>query len=550
VRGLARYTGGARTALVAGFILAVTFAAHFPSLRNGFTNYDDPYYVLDNPVIRSLSWSSVRHIFSSHILMYHPLSMLSLAVDYRLFGLDPAGYHAVNLALHLANTLLVFWVLRLLCGGVTAAAVGALLFGVHPLHVESVAWVSERKDVLSACFFLGALGAYLRHIGGTRRRAWYLLSLGLLAASLLSKPMGVTFPLVMFLCDYLRGRAVDRRSCVEKIPFFALALIFSLIALFPADFFEHVETTWKFTADVIFVAPYSLIFYLAKAVVPLGLSAVYPYPAKTAGLLPWRFLLAPLPAALVCLAVARNARGSRVVPFGFLFIVVTLLPVLAKQIGPHFAADRYFYLPSLGLCYLAGVGFSRLLGRPATTAPTRAAALAALVLVTAAFSVLTWRRTHVWFDNSTLWDSVIAAYPEPSFAYLNRGLGRFEAGDAEGSIADLNVYLTLDRFNAQAYKVRGNANLNAGRVQAALDDFGRAITLKPDYAEALNNRGALLADRGELERAVDDFTRAVTANPRYRIAFVNRAKARAAQGDQHGADQDLAKADALEPRTP
>ena len=150
--------------------------------------------------------------------MYHPLSILSLAVDYRLFGLDPVGYHAVNLALHLANTLLVFGVLRLLSGSLAAAAAGSLLFGVHPLHVESVAWIAERKDVLSAFFFLGALGAYLRHLGGTRRRAWYLLALGLLAASLLAKPMGVTFPLVMFLCDYLRGRAAGRRAASRRSP--------------------------------------------------------------------------------------------------------------------------------------------------------------------------------------------------------------------------------------------------------------------------------------------------------------------------------------------
>jgi len=550
MRGLLRSTAWARTALVAGCILAVTLAAYFPSLRNGFTNYDDPYYVLENPVIRSLSWSHIHHLFTSYILMYHPLTLLSLAVDYRLFGLDPAGYHAVNLALHLANTLLVFWVLRLLCGGTAAAAAGALLFGVHPLHVESVAWVSERKDVLSAFFFLGALGAYLRHLGGTRRRGWYLCSLGLLAASLLSKPMGVSFPLVMILCDYLKGHTFGWQSLAGKAPFFALALIFSALALAPGDLFPYTDDATSFSTDALFVAPYSLIFYLVKAVFPLGLSAIYPYPARAGGMLPWRFLLAPVPAVLVFLAVLRRARVSKVLPFGFFFVVATLLPVLAKQIGPHFAADRYFYIPSVGICYLAGVGFSRLRGWPVTGGRAKAAALASLALAAAAFAALTWQRTLVWHDTITLWNDVITKYPEPSLAYFNRSLGRFDAGDLEGSIADLDIYLSTAPAHAVAYKVRGTANLKAGRTTAALADFDRAVSLKPDFVEALNNRGALLAGRGELERAVDDFTRALNANPRYRMAFGNRAKARAALGDRGGADQDLAKANALGPPAP
>ena len=537
-----------RATLATSLILAVTFAAYLPSLQNGFTNWDDPYYVTGNPAIRSLSWPAFKLIFSSSVLgQYHPLSVLSFAGDYRFFGLDPRGYHTVNLALHLANTLLVFGVVRLLCGSLTAALAGSLLFGVHPLHVESVAWVAERKDLLCALFFFGALGAYLRHTRAARSGAWYVLALLLLAASLLAKPMGVTFPLVLYLCDYLLERPWGWRTHLEKLPFIALALLFVALTLSPPGLPRPEQLPLRFTVDNLFVAAYGLIFYLGKAIFPVRLSALYPYPETTAAPLPWRFLLAPVPAVLLGLAVLRSARVARIVPFGALFFTCTLLPVLAVRIGPHFAADRYFYLPSFGLCYLVGIGFSRLFDGAGHSTRVRAAALAALAFATIAFSLLTWRQTRVWRDTLILWDDVIATYPEPSVAYLSRGLERFERGDAEGSVGDLTVYLRISPFEASAYKARGTALLKAGRGLEALGDFDRAVSLRPDYAEALNNRGALLAGRGELARAIDDFTRALNANPRYRMALVNRAKARETLGDSAGAAADLEKAGALEP---
>ena len=537
-----------RTAFFACLVLAVTCAAYLPSLRNGFTNWDDPYYVTANTAIHSLSWPAVKLIFSSSVLgMYHPLSILSLAGDYHYFGLDPRGYHAVNLALHLANTLLVFGLLRLLCGNLAAAVAGSLLFGVHPLHVESVAWIAERKDLLCAFFYLGALGAYLRRCRAARPEAWYVLALVLLTASLLSKPMGVTFPLVLYLCDYLQGRSPGWRTHLEKLPFIALALLFAAITLFPVGLPGPDQVPLRFTADNLFVAAYGLIFYLGKALLPLRLSALYPYPETAVAPIPLRFLLSPVAAALIGLAVVRSARRSRIVPFGFLFFTLTLLPVLAVRIGPHFAADRYFYLPSFGLCYLGGIAFSRLLDGVGRSARVRAAALIALTLVAITFSLLTWRRTQVWRDSLTLWNDVIATHPEPSVAYLSRGLERFARGDAEGSVGDLTVYLRLSPFDAAAYKSRGTALLQAGGVEAALEDFDRAISLKPDFAEALNNRGALLANRGELVRAIGDFTRALNANPSYRAALVNRAKARETLGDHESAGQDREAALALEP---
>jgi tetratricopeptide (TPR) repeat protein len=540
---------GRPAALLAGtLVVAVSFAAFLPALQNGFTNWDDPYYVTGNAAIRSLSWPAVKQIFSSSVLgLYHPLTVLSLAVEHRLFGLDPQGYHAVSLALHLANTLLVLAVLRLLSGSLTAALAGSLLFGVHPVHVESVAWVAERKGVLSAFFFLGALFAYLRHLGARRPGAWYGLALALLAASLLCKPVAVAFPLVMYLCDYLKRRGHGARMHAEKIPFVALALLSSVTTLNAPGLAETGRSAISLGTDNVFVAAHSLLFSLGKALVPLRLSALYPYPAGTGWTLPWAYLLAPLPAALLVLAALRGARVSRHIPFGFLFFAATLLPVLVVRIGQHAAADRYLYLPSVGLCHLAGIGFARLVDGGERSARAKAAAVAALGLVAVAYSLLTWQRTQVWRDSLTLWDDVIAAHPEPGIAYLNRGLERFERGDAAGSVRDLTVFLAAQPLDPQAHQARGSALLKIGRVEAALEDFDRAVSLKPDAVEALNNRGAILAARGELSRAIDDFSRALAVDPRHRPALANRARARESLGDRAGAAQDLARLRALEP---
>ena len=207
-------------------ILAIPAISFFPSLKNDFLNWDDPQYVTENKMITELSWRNIETIFDSiYMGHYHPLTLLSYALEYRFFKLNPFAYHLTNLILHLINGLLVFWLIWMLKGGVLTSLVVSLLFGIHPLHVESVAWISERKDLLCSFFFLGSLVVYLTYLK-TRRRRFYFLSLFLFLLSLLSKSMAVTLPLVLVLCDYLLDRKFDRKCLIEKIPFLGNGLYF------------------------------------------------------------------------------------------------------------------------------------------------------------------------------------------------------------------------------------------------------------------------------------------------------------------------------------
>ena len=544
-------------------VLAVTAVAYLPSLDNGFTNWDDPLYVTANEAVRRLSPHSAAGFFTSFTAgNYHPLTLLSLAVNQRLFGGAAASFHTVNLALHLANTLLVFLIATLLSRPVAGSSspgsrtvapfVAALLFGVHPLHVESVAWIAERKDVLSTFFFLAAWLSYLRHHPLKLGWSWYWLSVVLLALSLLSKSMGVSFPLVIFLSDRLFRRSVDRRMLLEKVPFLALSLGFGAVALIAQRSGEAIRLSADFPLwKTPFIAGYGLVFYLVKLVVPLGLSAFYPLPGTPGAALPPVLPAALLLALALAAAVLSLGRHRERLRFGVLFFLVSILPVLQiVPIGQAVTADRYTYLPSFGLFWLAGEGFARLLQRlsgPRRGGWTRAAAAwAGLALAVVCLAQLTWRRTQVWRDGVTLWENVITSYPDSALARKNLGIARHERSDAAGAVEDLTVALRQTPFDPDVYRSRGSAYVDLGQSDLALADFDRAVGLKPDHAEALNNRGALLAARGALLRALSDFDRAIAVNPRYAMALLNRARAREALGDLAGAGEDRARVRSLE----
>ena len=504
-------------------ILAIPAISFFPCLKNDFLNWDDQQYVTENKTITELSWRNIETIFDwTYMGHYHPLTILSYSVEYRFFKLNPFIYHLTNLILHLMNGLLVFCLMMMLKGGVLTSLVVSLLFGIHPLHVESVAWISERKDVLYSLFFLGSMVVYLTYLK-TRGKRFYFLSLFLFLLSLLSKSMAVTFPLVLFLCDYLFDRKFDRKSLVEKIPFLAIAFIFGIMAFFAQGSPEIMsqKPSSPFSKNI-FIISEVLISYFPKLIFPINLSCIYPYVKGSAGF--WSYVY--LTTIIGCLiAGILLGKYNKKITFGTLFFYITILPTLpAENI-----ADRYLYIPSIGIFFIAAEGFYWLYRSKLEPIKIVKPILAILLIgILSTFSFLTWERCQVWRDSLSLWNDVLKNYPDTPIAYNNRGEAYLRKGDYNRAIFDYDQAL---RINPNFYKVytfydnRGAAYLMKGDYERAIADFHQALRIKPNDANAYYNRGTAYFNKEDFEEAIADFNKALEINPGYAETYFYKALA-------------------------
>jgi tetratricopeptide (TPR) repeat protein len=503
--------------------IVVTAAAFIPALSNGFTFWDDDLYVTRNPKIMDLSRQNIKEAFTTFQLgFYHPLTILSFMCEFYFFRLNPAPYHATNLILHLGNTALVFWLIHLLSGKDIAALVTAILFGIHPLHVESVAWIAQRKDVLSAFFFLGTLILYLWY-RKTARARYYVLSLIVFILSFLAKPMGIMLPFVLFLFDYLEKRVFDKKTLCDKIPFFAVAAGFAVVTFFAEKHIGAINREGPVASlDNLFIGCHALIFYLKQTVYPLQLSSVYPPPAKTNGQFPLFFLLSPIVVLGLIAVMLFLRKRSRIITFGLLFYIIMLLPVL--QFIPvtwTVAADRYTYLPLIGLFYIAGEFLQILYGQ--LTRPTRVAFLLILSFFIIGLATLTWQRCNVWKDSVSLWADVIRKYPGFMLGHMNRGYAHAIKGELDSAIADYNEALRIDPGHAETYNNRGSARAAQGNHKEAIADYTLSLALSADNPKALNNRGNAYLAVKDFDRAIADFSRALEIKTWHIKDYKNRA---------------------------
>jgi Tfp pilus assembly protein PilF len=519
---------------------------------------------------------------------YHPLVVLTHAFEYRLFRLDPRPYHAVNIALHLLNTALVFHLLLLVLGGsLPAAVVGTLFFAVHPLRVESVAWVSDRKDLLGAAFFFGGIAAYLRHLRQPGRLRYALSGLLFLLA-LLSKATVVVFPLALLLFDWLNQR-LDRKALAEKIPLFALSGLFGAIAVAARNSYQGVLQEGGLGAgETVFLGAYRLLcHYLVRSALP-GTQAFPLYPPLAPGTGPLVLNLLGLAAVLLALGllVALSLRRTRVVAFGALFFLVTLLPSLTVEVL-GFSADRFTYLPAFGISCVLAAGFQGLLAsRPGRTAPGRVLMAACAAAVFAALALASWGRCAVWRDSVSLWTAAIETYRAAprsahnlAYAYSYRGQAWERQGNSPSALEDLDRAVAISPGNPAFLAARGRVRAGSGLLKEARGDYDAAIRIDPRHAAALIGRGILAAEAGAFRDALEDFTHALEADPRSAeaslnlgvlhlnsgedakalpfftraaeidpdnaAAFYGRARARFAIGDRQRAGEDLERAVAL-----
>lgn len=506
-------------------LLFIVFISFTPSLRNSFVTYDDDEYITANSYIKSVSFDNIKKICSSPFIgNYQPVTILTYLIEYHLFRLNPFGYHMVSLLLHLLNCLLVLWFIYLLCGKFSVSLIGAALFGIHPLRVESVAWASEQKDVLYAFFFLSSLISYIYYLRGHRYVKYYFLSLSLFVLSLLAKPMAVTLPLVLILIDYLNRRRVDRMSVQDKIPFFFFSLTAGLLAICTQSAVGALHE--RFSFDIVgrsVAASYAVIFYISKIVLPINLSCIYPYPGSNA----YIFIYAVIITALICILFFLG-RHSRKIIFSGAFFLITILPVLKLiSFGPVIAADRYTYIPSVGISYGISEAIVWLWTRQSHNGKvihffTGTFFLTVMIL----FSVLTWRQCGVWEDGISLWSNALRYYPHAAIAYANRGVAYFRKGDYDQTISECGRAIKLKPRDSCSYLNRASAYYNKGNYDAAFLDYKKAAVIDPKYSHYPDFvMASAYLNSGKPDMAIEGYTKVIDMLPRFGEVYKKRAVA-------------------------
>ncbi len=533
-------------------ILALTFIAFLPSLQNGFiSTWDDGAYVINNPTIHHLNPGSVKEMFTTFTASsYVPLPLLTFAIEYKISGLNPFIYHLTNLLLHLLCTFLVFYILRMLKLNLIYAAIGALIFGVHPMHVESVAWITERKDLLSSLFCLASIGIYIRYLNSDKKKLLFiLLSFVLFILALFSKITAVTLPLSLLLIDYHLERPLKRKVFIEKIPFFILALIFGVAEIILLQK-QGAFKTHEFInfADQIFMGFYALSAYIIKFFIPIHLSAIYPWLSAPGRALPFLYYISPLFILLLGFLVFKVTRKNRALLFGSLFFLVNIILMFQAQIltqGIGFLADRFAYLPYLGLCFLAGWSSEQLIRNQKELKPL---VLGILFLIILVFAGMTFNRNKVWENDFTLWNDTIEKYPDEVYkSYANRGIAFTALGRWDDAINDFNRVIVMAPKFGWGYSDRGVAYQNTNQWDKSIDDFSKAIEIDSGNLDAYAGRGVSYGVLGQLDKAIADFSKTIQINPEYTKGYSNRGVTYANLGYPDKAIADYSKAIKLDP---
>ncbi len=513
-----------RTLALLAAILVITFICFTPSLHENFTNWDDQDYVTENPYVVNIDARSVNAMFTQSIASnYHPLTILSLAINYQMTGLNASSYHWTNLILHLINTFLVFYFAFLLFERKTAGALlVAFLFAIHPMHVESVAWVAERKDVLYTLFFVGALITYLKYLSN-KSMSMYIATLVLFVLSCLSKPTAVMLPVVLLLVDFLKHRDWKMNVLLEKAPFFIGAIVFGIITIRIQSSSAIGDFEVHSIGEKFLFAAYGTFMYIAQMFAPFKLSALHPYPpVGTASSQPVFYV-----ALLVVLALGGlmfwSLRKTRMITFGLLFYgAMIALTLQFVQVGSALISDRYTYVSYIGLFVIFGWLLNEFLAKNASNTSRQYGVLGLIGLVGALLCFLTFNRCKVWQDSGKLFSDVLKSYPDSKIAHNN--LGNYyvdEAKQMDQGLVHLNRAVELDPNYYKARVARGKVFRLTRKYNEALADYNKAISLKPNDDEAYNNRGNVYFNLQQYDKALADYQKVMELNPGEPKAYGN-----------------------------
>ena len=508
----------------------MVWAVFGQTLRHEFV-YDSIAYVCENPDIsQGLNPSGVAQAFrGTYVANWHPITMLSYLLDYELYGLNPAGYHGTNVFLHAVTAIALFLVLRAMTGSLWCSAFVAAVFAIHPLRVESVAWVAERKDVLSGLFFMLTLGAYFHYVRRPFSAGRYALVALFFTLGLMSKPMLVTLPFVLFLLDFWPldrlGPVGVKKLILEKVPLFLLVAAFCAVtiwaqqtALMPN---EKIALPWRIGNAVV-----SYAVYIKQMVFPSGLAVLYPH--RGADIHLWQIAISLVVLASISLAVLAGGRKRPYLPIGWLWYLGMLVPVIGiLQVGGQAHADRYTYLPQIGLSLLLTWGVTDL------TAGWRHRRLilgAAAVLILTGLGTAAWVQTSHWKNSNSLWVHTLKHTENNPVAHNNLGLALTSQGKSADAIEQYRSALRINPNHASAHNNLGLVLASQGKFSEAIEQYRSALRINPDYLVARNNLGSALASQGKSAEAIEQYRSALRINPDYPATRNNLGNALASQG--------------------
>ena len=509
-------------------LVVITFAAFSGVLSSSFLNYDDDTYVTANAhVLEGLSGGNFAWaLTSTEAANWHPVTWLSHMLDVQLYGLDAAKHHRTNLLLHALNAVLLFLLLVRMTGALWRPAFVATLFAIHPLHVESVAWIAERKDVLSTLFWLLTIGAWLRYVE-SKTATRYALVLTLFALGLASKPMLVTLPFTLLLLDYWPlKRAVLPPLWKEKLPLFAMSAGSCLVTVIAQRRGGAFETLSGVLLPArVANAAVAYVSYLGKTFWPASLAIFYPYPGSVPV---WPAVGSALLLVGVTVLALRLASRAPFLVFGWLWFLGTLVPVLGLvQVGAQATADRYTYVPLIGVFIAMAWGLAELAN---TGRSARYAAATLSVASLAALLPVTREQVRNFNDNVSVFEHALAVTSNNFVAHANLGLDSFARGRTDDAIAQYTEALRIKPDFVEAHNNLGLVFRAAGRNAEAVDQFQQALVFGPDSAGAHSNLGDALASTGQVDAAIEHFNRALQLRPDDAVAHLSLATALAHSG--------------------
>jgi len=534
-------------------VLFVTLLVFIPATNNDFVNWDDDWQIIENELIRSLSPDNLNKIYTEFYHgQYSPITFTLEAITYSFAELKPAPYHIVGVIIHLINTFLVYVLIYQILkhrslqfekksaprNFAVVPLITALLFGIHTLQVESVAWVAAHKVVLYTTFFLLASLMYIRYLV-MKRAVWLAASLSFFALSFGSKEQAMVLPVLLVAFDfYLHRPLLSKKVILEKIPFFALAIVFGIVSLFSQqDYGAISDSVWFSYIDRIPFAAYAFVVYFGMMIFPYKLSAFYPFPVAVGQSAPAEYWGYVVVALIIIAATVYSLKRNRHIMFGMLIYAINIfLTLQLVSTGREvIIADRYVYIPAIGFFFLIGMGIHYLI-------ETKHRLLIPAVVLFAAYTLYlgayTYQRCEVWQNGIVFWTDVQEKYPNVHVAFYNRGNALAALGKHEEAIADFTKAVPLKPTHVGTYSNRGVSYANLGKINEALVDFNKVVQLDSLYSNVYSNRGNTKILLGDLQGALADYNKAIRIDSSYMDAYYNRGIVKDSLGDYTGAIRD------------
>lgn len=544
-------------------ILLVTAIVFSPSVNNDFVNWDDDVNVLENENLNGFNMESIKKIFHYKdgivIGNYNPLPIFTFLIDKELLGgfdkktgkFNAKPFHIHNLVLHLICILLVYRILLLFNLSTNAAIIGALLFAIHPMRVESVAWVTERKDVLLGVFYFAAIISYIKYLkaAADKKRFYYILTLVLFILSLFSKIQAVALPLSMLAIDYYFKREMNFNRIVEKLPHFALSLAFGLAGIFFLSEQGSLAVTGDEVTNYTFmhrlvIGTFSYCIYLIKLVVPYEMVPMYPYPS----VIPTSYYFTPIAVlAIVALFFYWYKQKKTALVFGlafFTFNVMFLLQVVGA--GQALKADRFTYIPYFGLFFIIAYGYDYFVKQRPNYKTFLTAGLGIYLV---AMAGLSFKQCKIWKNGEVMWTHVIKYYEKSTLAWGNRARWKRESGNIEGAIADYKEAIRL-KPEGTSHNSLGKTYFDTNRPNEAIENYNKAIALVDDNAEFYANRGAAYGSINRLDLALADLSKAIELDSDHDNSYLNRSLVYVGTGQHELAIKDHENYLRLKPNSP